>query len=112
MSDIISSAWCRQCKQPEYACDCADPRLEASVANKTAAGVPMARAIAELAELRNSQPRKALRRGDFCASCGEPLDEETKAIGREMCFVCYCVAQRLKPGDQGFLNPNGRSSGS
>lgn len=49
--------------------------------------------IAGLAELRKAPPRKALRRDEICASCGELLGEETKAIGRETCFDCYCAAQ-------------------
>ena len=91
MSDIISSRWCTMCIQPEYACGCAGPKLEASVADKMAAGVPMAQAIAELAKPRSAKPRKALRRSELCLSCDEPLD--AKEIGRETCFGCYCVAQ-------------------
>ena len=81
------------CIQPEHACNCADPKLEASVAEKMAAGVPMAQAIAELVELRSAKPREALRRSELCSSCGELLDEETIEIGREQCFDCYCDAQ-------------------
>jgi hypothetical protein len=97
VSDIISSRWCTMCIQPEYACGCADPKLEASVAEKIEAGVPMAQAIAELVELRSAKPREALRPSVLCSSCREPLDEETEVIGREMCFDCYCVAQHRNP---------------
>ncbi len=90
MSDIISSRWCKSCKQPEYACECADPDLEASVANKMAAGVPMAQAIAELVKLRSGPPRRVLRRDEVCASCSCELDEDELATSRDMCFGCYC----------------------
>ena len=59
ISDIISSRWSTMCIQREYACGCAGPKLEASVVNKMAAGVPMAQAIAELPKARSAKPRKA-----------------------------------------------------
>jgi hypothetical protein len=87
MSDIISSAWCKACIQPEYTCECADAQLEDSVADKMAAGMPMAQAIAELVELRKRPAQRALRRRDLCQSCGDELgDEEAKELGR--CSAC------------------------
>ena len=98
------------CIQPEYACGCAGPKLEASVANKIAAGVPMAQAIAELAKPRSAKPRKAL-------ASKRAMRELRRALGRPGYRAGHVLrlrlrGPRLKPGAQRFLNPNGRSSGS
>ena len=111
MSDIISSRWCTMCIQPEYAPSYADPRLEASVAEKMAVGVPMAQAIAELVELQSAKPREALRRSELCSSCGEPLTKRPRRSGGRRASTAIAWA-RLKPGTQDFLNPNGKGSGS
>jgi hypothetical protein len=43
---------------------------------------------------RCGQPEYACSCTDArCADCGDELTPEELAIGREVCFSCYCVAQ-------------------